>query len=247
MATQKSRRFIYWGAAAIVALAVGVGCFLGAHTLLADDPEVRAKPREPFWYAPYFDEDFNKPRFNQVINGILVGPTAREPSSGLCMEIGVEPHYVPPERAVGTVLDFNPSYLPEGVQLSRPWTPAQVVDCGGTIVSVSKEYYIPNKPSAEDPNFPAWAGGSLFIRRFLTTRSDSFPLEGPAERFGPITIAGRRGVLMRPVMPDGVDVGMDHAIILIPEDFGFTIVNGLGLPLGEIVKIAEGLYGEGKP
>jgi hypothetical protein len=241
-----TRTTIVWSIAIVAALAVGVGCFWGARMLLADDPEAKAEQRGPFWYAPYFEEDSKKPRFNQVVNGILVGPSVPEPSSGLCIEIGVGPEYVSPERAVGTLLDVSPAYLPEGVKLSPSPMAVTVVECGGAIVLVMKEYDVPNKPSAGDPNFPAWAGGNFHISRFLTTSTDSFPLSGAAERIGPIYIEGKRGVLERPVMPDGVDAGMDNVTIVIPEDSGLTVVEGHGLPLAEFIRIAESLYQEEK-
>jgi len=244
-----SRRWAYWAAAVALVLAVGVGSLLGLRALTDDDSgvAVQRKPLPPD-AERYLNEDAQKPRFNQEINGILVGPgesgpglepgAGVEPRTELCT--GVAPQWVDPERAAGTVVDFNPSYLPEGVGPSGEAD--GVVACGGTVFSVLKYYNVPAKFSGKDQMGDLlWSGGSFSIWRMLS-EEHAFPLMGAAERMGPISIAGRSAVLMRPVMPGGADVGFDDLAIVIAEDFGLTVIQGGGLPLGEFIKIAEGLY-----
>ena len=246
MAARRSCGSIYRRAAPIVlALAVGAASFLMACGLAADGPEPTAELKSlPADWDRYFNEDAQKPRFNQEINGILVGPTAAGPDySGLCTEPGVTPQWVGPEIAVGAVVDVNPAYLPEGVELSWPWMPADVTECDGTVVSVLKEYHVSAKYSDQHTGVLLWSGGGFSIWRMLSTIR-AFPLSGAAERMGPISIAGRPAVLMRAVMPGGVDIGMGHMAIVIAEDFGLTVLQGDGLPLEEFIKIAEGLYTE---
>jgi hypothetical protein len=240
-------RWVYWAAALALVLAVGGGSFLGLRRLTGDDSAVTAewKPLPADWQR-YLEEDAQKPRFNQEINGILVGPggpgesgAGLESQTGLCT--GVTPQWVGPEEAAGTVVDFNPSYLPEGVGTTGA-EQEEVVECGGTAISVLKYYNVPAKFSGEDQTgYMLWSGGSFSIWRMLATRR-SFPLMGAAERMGPISIAGRPGVLMRPIMPGGADVGFGDLAIVIAEDFGLTVIQGGGLPLAEFIKIAEGLY-----
>jgi hypothetical protein len=198
----------------------------------------------------YFNEDAQKPRFNQEINGILVWPGGPgglstdgvAPKLDLCAETNAESHYAAAENALGTVLDVNPAYLPEGVELSHPWMPADVMECGGTVISVLKYYYVPSKFSQGDQTgYLLWSGGEFSIWRMLSERH-AFPLFGAAKRMGPISIAGRSAVLMRPVMPEGMDIGMGDGAIVIAEDFGLTVIQGSGLPLSEFIKVAEGLY-----
>ena len=242
-----SRRWAYWAAAVALVLAVGVGSFLGLRALTGDDSGVTAEWKPlPSDSQRYLDEDAQKPRFNQEINGILVGPggpgesgAGLEPQKDLCT--GVTPQWVGPERATGTVVDVNPSYLPEGVGMAGA-EPEEVVECGGTVISVLKYYNVPSKFSGKNQTGDLlWSGGSFSIWRMLSTEH-TFPLFGAAERMGPISIAGRPAVLMRPVMPGGADVGFDDVAIVIAEDFGLTVIQGSGLPLGEFIKIAEGLY-----
>ena len=244
MAAAKCRGMTYRLAARItLALAVGAASLLMACGLAGDGPEPTAELKSlPADWDRYFNEDAQKPRFNQEINGILVGPTAAGPDySGLCTEVGVTPQWVDPERAAGAVVDVNPAYLPEGVELSWPWMPADVTECDGTVVSVLKEYHVSAKYSAQHEGVLLWSGGGFSIWRMLSTIR-AFPLSGAAERMGPISIAGRPAVLMRAVMPGGVDIGMGHMAIVIAEDFGLTAIQGSGLPLDEFIKIAEGLY-----
>jgi hypothetical protein len=227
----------------VLALAVGAASLLMACGLAADGPEPTAEPKSlPADWDRYFNEDARKPRFDQHINGILVGPTAAGPDySGLCTEVGVTPQWVDPERAAGAVVDVNPAYLPDGVQLSPSAAAVEVMECDGTIVSVLKEYHVPAKYSAPDVGVLLWSGGGFSIWRMLSTVR-AFPLSGAAERMEPISIKGRPAVLMRPVMPGDVDIGMGDMAIVIAEDFGLTAIQGDGLPLEEFIKIAEGLY-----
>ena len=248
-----TRRTLVGSVAVVAALAIGASVFFGVRTLAGDDSGAQAELK-PGWWASYFNEDAQKARFNQEINGILVGPgtdgefgTGVEPELDLCDEMGVKPQPAAAERAVGTVLDVNPVYLPEGVRLSPSATAVEVMECGGTVISVAKYYHVPGKFDEKDTSgLPLWSGGDFSIWRLLSTRH-AFPLSGAAERIGPISIKGRPGVLMRPVMPADVDIGMGDAAIVIAEDFGLTVIQGTGLPLNEFIKIAEGLYPEGQP
>src|SRR4030042_6901114 len=246
----QSRRVVCWAAAVALALVIGVGSFLGLGGLTGDDSGATAqRKRLPSDSERYLDEDARKPRFNQEINGILVGPGESRPAleSGSCLEArtdlctGVTPEWVDPERAVGTVVDVNPGYLPDGVGTTGA-EPEGVVECGGTVFSVLKYYNVPSRFSGKGQTGDLlWSGGSFSIWRMLSEKH-AFPLMGAAERMAPISIAGRPAVLMRPVMPGGADVGFDRVAIVIAEDFGLTVIQGSGLPLGEFIKIAEGLY-----
>jgi hypothetical protein len=230
-----------WVTPMVLALVVCATSLLTACGLAGDGSEPTAEPKSvPADWERYFNEDARKPRFDQEINGILVGPTAPEPDDGaLCA--GVTPQWVTPEGAAGTALDVNPAYLPDGVQLSPSAAAVEVVECSGTAISVIKYYDVPAKYSDDHEGVLLWSGAGFSIWRMLSTRH-AFPLDGAAERMGPITIAGRAGVLMRPVMPADVDVGVGDGAIVIAEDFGLTVIQGGGLPLDEFIKIAEGLY-----
>jgi hypothetical protein len=232
-----------WATPMILALAVCAASLLTACGLTGDGPEPTSEPKSlPADWDRYFNEDYGKPRFDQEINGILVGPTAPEPDyNGLCGGPDVELRYLPAGSVVGGDLDFEPGYLPEGVQPLPSPAAVAVRRCSGTIVTVLKEYNVPAKYSDEHEGVLLWSGGGFSIMRERSSIR-AFPLFGAAERMGPITIAGRPAVLMRPVMPAGVDIGMGDGAIVIAEDFGLTVIQGSGLPVDEFIKIAEGLY-----
>lgn len=244
MTAAKCRGMTYRLAARItLALAVGATSFLMACGLAADGPEPTAELKSlPADWDRYFNEDAQKPRFNQEINGIVVGPSAPAPDySALCAGPDVQLRYLPAGSVIGSELDFEPGYLPEGVQALPSPAAVAVRKCGGTVVTVLKEYDVPAKYSDQHTGVLLWSGGGFSIVRERSTIR-AFPLSGAAERMGPISIAGRPAVLMRPVMPGGVDIGMGNAAIVIAEDFGLTAIQGSGLPLDEFIKIAEGLY-----
>jgi hypothetical protein len=244
MAARKSRGAIYrWATPMILALAVCAVSLLAACGPTGDGAEPTSEPKSlPADWDRYFNEDYGKPRFDQEINGILVGPTAPEPDDGgLCAGPDVDLRYLSGEAVVDSDLDFEPGYLPEGVQLSPSPAAVAVLKCDGTVVSVLKQYDVPPKYSDQHEGVLLWSGGGFSIWRMLST-THTFPLFGAAERMGPITVAGRPAVLMRPVMPASVDIGMGSGAIVIAEDFGLTAIQGSGLPVGEFIKIAEGLY-----
>ena len=180
----------------MLALISAPACAITVTAVTGDGSGVTAerKPLPPD-AERYLSEDAQKPRFNQEINGILVGPgesgpglepgAGVEPRTELCT--GVAPQWVDPERAAGTVVDFNPSYLPEGVGPSGEAD--GVVACGGTVFSVLKYYNVPAKFSGKDQMGDLlWSGGSFSIWRMLS-EEHAFPLMGAAERMGPISIA----------------------------------------------------------
>jgi len=246
------RRWIGWAITTLLILLVVVGSFFAVRALTGGGSETTveqaptAKPtRGPGWWEPYLEEDSKKPRLTtQKINSILVGPSDLYANPDICAD--AKPENVPFEEAVGSQADFNPSYLPEGVELVPELVSAWA--CGDTIVLVQKSYNVPTVRNPEDPYTLVWAGGTIVIFRRMNG-PDSFPLYGAAERIGPATIAGMPAVLERPVIPDGVDNGISQATLVIKDSFGLTVVQGGGLPLVEFTKIAESLYldSEGPP
>jgi hypothetical protein len=244
MAAKRSCGAIYrWAIPIILALIVCAASLLTACGLTGGGAEPTAVLKSlPADWDRYFNEDYGKPRSDQEINGILVGPTAREPDyNGLCAGPDVDSRYLPAGSVVGGDLDFDPGYLPEGVQPVPSPAAVAVRTCSGTIVTVLKEYDVSPKYSDQHEGVLLWSGGGFSIMRERSSIR-AFPLFGAAERMGPITVAGRPAVLMRPVMPAGVDIGMGDMAIVIAEDFGLTAIQGGGLPVDEFIKIAEGLY-----
>ena len=223
----------------LVSLVIGASAFFGVSTLMdSDNSEVTAQDaaptrREPGWWVPFYNEDAKKPQFSQEINGILVGPGVKNSETEACQP--GEARWVDIDMAAGTALDVTPAYLPDGVTFAR----AEAIACGDTVIFTDREYNVPYIAS-EDPDVPTQTGGTISIRRNLRP-NDRIQLVGAAERFSGSTIAGSDAVIVRPVMPDGVDVGFFSGVIVIKEAVGFTVLQGDGVPWAEIIRIAENL------
>jgi len=228
------RRWIVTASSLAVVVSVGVASFWGVRTYGSDGSPAVAQPGDGAGWQRTFNEDAQKPQYDQTINGIRVGPKVDYRGPEACQ--GIKAEYVPLEKASGTQLDIKPVYLPDGVELVR----TEAVECGGTLVSVLKEYVVSYRLNPTNAEIPLWSGGGFTIYRVLGA-DNVFPLFGAAERFGPTTIKGKAGVLMRPVMPEGIDNGMGFGAIVVKEPFGLTVLQGDGMPLGEFVKVAESL------
>jgi len=204
-----SSKSVIWAAAALAVIGVGLGSFWGVRTLASDGSGAQAQPEptpapaaEPAlpWWAAYFEEDARKPRFDQTINGILIGPMAPSPGYGGCQG---KAELVAPERAVGTPVEVNPAYLPEGTAL----TSAETGACGDRLDFQMEIYRVSAKLDPNNPDVPLRSGGQFWIIRKLTT-THTFPLSEAAERMAPVTIKGRPAVFVRPVTPGGHDIGL---------------------------------------
>jgi hypothetical protein len=51
-------------------------------------------------------------------------------------------------------------------------------------------------------------------------------------------VAGRKAVLVKPTTPDG----FGESVIVVAEPWGITLLDAVGMTLGELQRIAEGLY-----
>jgi len=232
----------------VLLIGAAAASFFAVRTLTDNGSSARADPPNPFedsnWFQAAFDEDLARPQLERrVVNGITVGPEIElSPTSGLCQEVGVQPQYIPSElieeRSMGGPLEIAPSYLPSGVESAG----AEGSECSGTVVAVAKYYEVPSLDNPADPRFLLWAGGSFSISRRLST-SPQHELHGAHERVGAIDVASHPAVLMRPVIPLGVDAGIGSFALVISDPNGVvTALEGNGLPLSEFLTIAESLY-----
>jgi hypothetical protein len=233
---------LYLIATLFLVAAAAVGSYVAAKAVLGDDSPAAAE-LEPFWYLPALKADAAKPQITQErLSGILVGPeSSLAPKADLCSSDPAGASPVPQEevdsRTAGAPVEVNPSYLPEGVYLEL----AEAAECSGQVINVVKRYAVPTKDGASDSKVPAWSGGSFFISRTLTT-SRQYPLTGAAERLRQTTVGGRSAVVLDPVKPLGIDIGIAETTIVVTDEKGITVVQGTGLPSHEFTAIVEGLY-----
>lgn len=60
---------------AIAAIILLLSSSYSSESAKAIGDNVEPDTTQPFWYTRYLNEDAAKPRFDQVVNGIRVGPT----------------------------------------------------------------------------------------------------------------------------------------------------------------------------
>ena len=171
--------------------------------------------------------------FSLEINGVVVGPDVQNGEPEACET--EQARFVDIETAAGTTMDVAPGYLPDGVTFLQSVATA----CGDIVVYTEREYHAPYVAS-DTQNYPSQAGGTITIRRSMRP-NDRLQVSAPPERIKSATINGREAVVVSPRALGGGDVGFFDGIIAIIEPDGFTVVQGKGLPWGEILKIAENL------
>lgn len=199
----------------LIPFGVAVGSFFVVRALLQDGiREAGAKPPTPDFdlFERLIEEDKAKPRFNGVINGIRIydpdtGPERQSPC------LGAEAHWTSPEFAKGSPLDIRPSYLPPGTVEQE----AKAVECGGQLASVERLY-----------------GGPAGIYRITRFQGEwAMSISAPAERLRASTIAGKRAVIVEPIIP------LHPTEIVVAEDFGVTTADGTDRDT--LIKILESL------
>ena len=191
-----------------------------------------ATPRDPGWFLPLIEEDRAKPRFDQTINGITVGPTSSrrggpcEGLSGTSAEVSSGPY----DRDRAGQLRIEPKYLPAGTLTSDGVLLQGLVVCRGVPASTSRLFEVPADRST------GRFGGPIVIARYV---GEPYALiSEPAERFQPGLIGDRKAVFVKPITIDG----LGKSAVVVAESFGLTVIEAQGLSLAEVVKVAEGLY-----
>jgi hypothetical protein len=185
-------------------------------TPAADEMEQRRQEEERLRV-----EDFYKPKFEGVVNGIRLYSTksaGAERTSACTNAKPEEVQHVDLSAVAGTPMEIVPTYLPLGAkEMSDTFPP---VICKGTIAYVERKWITPDN-------------ALITINR--RQGEHAIGNDAPAERISAATVAGKPAVLFHPVF-EGEDSG-----VVIAEDFGITSVRVFALPLDEAIKIAEGL------
>lgn len=153
------------------------------------------------------------PQFNGVINGFrLYGleDAARDPS--LRQQECVADRF----PQVGLLLF---TYLPPGTSAISPQYAGVCVD--GTTAWVTQDFVY---------NYGRFSVSYELGERAIGT-------DATAERVSEATVAGRPGVIIRPI----IEEGNGQSIVAFVMDKGFILVGAVNLPLSETLKIAEGV------
>lgn len=221
-------------AVALAVIAVGLGSFFAVRALRpAGEPEAQAQapPQGPTVeeMQQAFEADRLKPRLTgqgQVINGIRAGSEVKEPF--LCQG-KAEPNrtvYVDAAKARGTAVYVEPGYLPKGAVLRYE----EAIACTPTDTPfVYSRHYVVESDTA--------SGTVVIARAVQPVEPKVYRLYGAADRIGPITIAGKPGVIERPILPNGF-LG---TFIVLDEGSGLLVVQTGLLSPDEAIRIAENI------
>jgi hypothetical protein len=205
---------------ALVTLAAAAGVAFGSYHLVRsfdDDGGAGAEKPSIDEINELLDADKQKPRIKkQIINGIEIGTEATQ-DSGYCDRDRAPPKFVDASKLRDSGLDFE-AELPPGTITGT----VEVVECGGTIVSVFKTFSLPDL-----------RGLDIGRLRFAPNATKSWALYGASDRVKAVEIAGKEGVIEEAVVP-----GFDATTIVLNEDFGLAVVRG-DLTVEEMIKLAE--------
>ena len=191
----------------------------------------------PLWYFPYLKEDASKPRFDQMVNGIPIGPTVSVASSGRC-EVGGGP--VTRSVADASKIAVSPKYVPVAAALERQTAGG----CDGEAVTVEERYVIPPADGLDTQlrsKQITWSaaqhGGSIEVFRSYKT-SPGVVSDIPSERWSATTISGFPAAVAAPILP----MGFGPSSIVVWDGQVQTVVTGIDITLADLIKFAEGLY-----
>lgn len=190
-------------------------------------PENPADASTDLYFIYEWVED-RKPHYDQVLNGVLVGPTV---IPSWCPP-GIKGTHLPLEALDGTVLEFTPGYLPEDA--SESTSDSSAWGCGEDLLKVERHFGQPGNAVRH--------GGFIGIHRTLTDKP-AVEVERPAERMKEGEIAGLPAVIVEPMLPEPYQHWTNVTVIVWDAPAGLlTVVETVGFTLDETIRIAEGLF-----
>jgi hypothetical protein len=175
--------------------------------------------------ACLWNYESNKPPFEGVINGITLYDRRSGVEVGeLSACAGGPDEVISPAEIADSPLVIAPAYLPDGVAdvTNPPYTGGVI--CGGELVWNSREWF-----GATD------GGGGLLVARYHG--APEAVIDFPEDRLGPCTIREHAAVCGQPILEEG----FGPSLVVVREPFGVTTIEGMNLPLDELVAVAESL------
>lgn len=188
---------------------------------------------KPGWGLPYLEADKALPRYDQVVNGIAVGPSAKH-ESGWC--VAGQARWVDASEAEGT-----PLALPKQFPAGGAATGARAVRCGDTIVHSEVTVEFPASPTAaaEVASGKSWFevqhGGQVVIYKDLAT-SPGFASQIASERWEAASVNGLPAALGRAVLRD--EFG-ESAVVVWDERRNLqVVVRGVDIHVDDLLAVA---------
>lgn len=170
--------------------------------------------------------DLAKPQFTGWVNGIYIysdrtAPPPLDPAVGAACANDQLRQASEDEVRASPHFFSPPSYLPPGTFESR--SPSGTA-CGDRIIAIERQFEL-------QPH-----GSLIGIVRRVDLWAVSFRTS--QDRIQAATINGKPAVTIKPVTAEGYG----NSAILIREEYGVTQVGAWGLPLEELVKVAQALH-----
>jgi hypothetical protein len=169
-----------------------------------------------------FDEDWAKPDFIGVMNGIRFYDQDIDPPvpDKRCSEVREATR----DEIEASPLNFIAGYIPGGMELTRE----EAAVCDGEVATIVKEYSVQDSRLRGDYRI-------ISVKR-QTYREPAIPRGAPADRLKAATVGGRPAVIQEPVIPK------DRLYIYMHEQAEtFWMVGGFNTELEEVRQFAEAL------
>jgi len=213
----------------------------GTPTPVPQGEELPAIPdtSQPGWFHAYQLKEDAKPRYNQEIAGIMVGPDI---DRRLCPEPVLADEITKAETS-GTPVEVEPDYLPEGAQEDKGG--ADFGACEGEPALATRRYQVaPDEEqmrrvaAGELTFFEAQHGSGITVHRRLSVLP-RFMLNLPSERMRAGEVNGLPAVLVEPMFIEGYG----HSAVIVWDEGTsvLTAVQATDLTLEETIRIAQGV------
>jgi len=179
--------------------------------------------------------DREKPRFQGTLNGfdfITLG-TEPDPHIDVCPGQKITTSYGD-AVADSAEFPFQVAYLPPDM---FEYAEAELSVCQDGRVARAERQFVNGRSIQVYPDTPTPPLSAVFV--FLTDASDPYvPAIAPEQRVRSVTIAGKAGVVIEPVTPEGGGLSI---VAFTRKGGGQVTIQGTHFPLDEMIKIAENL------
>lgn len=196
---------------------------------------------KPGWAIPYENAERDKPRYDQVINGIAVGPTVAIPDVPDC-EQGESIALADLAVAQRSDLRIVPDFLPHGAIESR----RAAISCRDIVTVQSVTYEVPAAANADaliKSGQAKWedveTGGRIDVVRSRASEPSFRSTNFAAERWKARTLNGHAAAVAEPALAIGL--GRSAVVVWDAEHGVLTVLTASNRRLDELVRVAEGL------
>jgi hypothetical protein len=205
-----------------------------------DTPLTGATPdtREPGWYIPYLNAERDKPRYDQTVNGIEVGPTVEDPGTPDC-EPGEPRPPTEEELAVASIALIDPEFAPEGAIRGLESSRA----CRDRLTRHRVEFEIPADEDADarlaagEPWEAIERGGKVTVWKAIVDRPAFQSAMYAAERWRPATVNGFPAAIADPILAGGL--GPSAVVVWDADRQLRVVIAGTNRAINEVIAIAE--------